>query len=262
MVINIEFYLHKARAFGFGGYWGESMKYFDHALALSKPGSSQYQEIREEKGASHHTADYFYETLESDTATNSDKGLAYVMLGQHEKGLELCSYALENNTDDDAAFTCQAAALLKLDKYEEILKIYRHYPHLIEVMTGYYGMGTSMYFTVGGIPIPPDVIAHYHLGNYDRAYEILEVTRNHSDSRIASVYELAQVGVLERQGKGDLGSIILREVMRDTQGGQSLPGFYGISGIDYNFLRGWIYFSFRDSIPSSFCFMSVMCSFI
>ena len=34
--------------------------------------------------------------------------------------------------------------------------------------------------------------------------------------------------------------------MRDTQGGQSLPGFYGTSGIDYNFLRGWIYFSLRD----------------
>jgi tetratricopeptide (TPR) repeat protein len=164
------------------------------------------------------------------------------MLGQHEKGLELCSYALENNTDDQVAFYCQVLAFLKLDKYEDVLKTYKYYPHLIEVMEGYYG---PVSLTFGGFPVPADVIAHYHLGNYDQAYEILEVTRSHSDSRVAPVYALAQVGVLEKQGKGELGGIILREVMRDTQGGQSISGFYG-TGIDYNFIRGWIYFSLRD----------------
>ena len=69
------------------------MKYFDHALALAKPGTSQYDEIRFEKGRTHSGADTFYQVLERDGATNSEKGLAYVMLGQPEKGLELCSYA-------------------------------------------------------------------------------------------------------------------------------------------------------------------------
>jgi len=230
-----DIYLHKAKAFGVFRYIPQSMSYYDKALALTYS-----KEVEEEKNIVWKSGNIF-PTATGNNLSDALQGMNYLQKREFDKAFQVCSTGLKINSEDFPSFMCKLASALNLEKYDEVLKLYKFYPHLASTSLESSNLvGISL---LSGTYTPPKFVAYYQLGQYDLMIENADLLSNIVDSRYKTAFLLPKAVALEKQGKGDVADLVYKQLV--NQGFTSLFGGYSQEW-DMNIVRGYSYLAFRD----------------
>ena len=255
-----ELYYHKGYAFLVNGYGIQAFENLEKALALATPGTAHYDQVKliydsnkdyREGTISGGGGAYF--VVRGMVTSEIRDGFIHLFDQEPEKALPKCSNVLKNDSENIYAWICTQSALIKLDKYDQVTKNYENYLHL---SSQHYPQDQVTIFGKPNPTAPANVIAYYHLGEYDGAIFDLDSRLNSDkkynqrpaekirDMSLALQYLLPKAAILEKMGQTASANSIYSSIANSPHAKTSWMMFH--EEWNYEMIRGMAYASVLD----------------
>ena len=227
---EVDILMHKAKAFSAYGYFDESFIHYEKAFQISNS-----QESKDGKDNIWNNIEDIAKDIKENPDELSGHGVAYLVLSDYKTALSLCSDLLNNASEDVLAFYCKLDALKELERYDDVLSEYSHYPHLVNKNMETVSLSSGVKRMESPQPAPK-LVALYQLEKYDELIEYADVQYSFAEHEgFKKMFDVARAVSYEKLGKLVLSEIYFQE--------SQIANYVTY---DNNYIKGQSFLIFRD----------------